>query len=121
MSLRRTNDLKLKKGLPGDPRFPERDNEWIEEMGKRNELLVEWLEDFKSELGEHDEAQETIKECEETLEKYKTVVGGSKIPLMVQNARNARDKDGSCLEYGLDYHLKGFNNAVGINSCIIII
>ena len=71
------------------------------------------MEDFKSKLGEHDEAQETIKECEETLDLHKKVVDGGKVKLMVQNARNARHKDGSCLEYGLEYHLKNFVGPVG--------
>ena len=75
---------------------------------KEKELLVEWLEDFKSKLGEYNEAQETIKECESALELYNKAVESVRIPLMVQNARNARQKDGSCLEYGLEYHLKNF-------------
>ena len=104
----------MEKGIPGDPRFPERDNEWIDEQSKRKELLVEWLEDFKSKLGEYDEAQETIKECESALELYKKVVDAVKIPLMVKNARNARRADGSCLEYGLEYHLKNFIGPVSL-------
>ena len=98
----------LEKGLPGDPRFPERDNEWIDERTKQKELLVEWLEDFKSKLGQYEEALETIEECEKALELYKKVVDSVRIPLMIQNARNARKNDGSCLEYGLEYHLRNF-------------
>ena len=76
------------------------------------ELLVEWLEDFKSKLGEYQEAQETIKECERALALYKQVVDAVKVPLMVQNARKARRADGCCLEYGLEYHLRNFKSAV---------
>ena len=104
--------IQLEKGIPGDPRFPERDNEWIEERTKQNELLVEWLEDFKSKLGEYEQSLETIQECEAALTLYKNVVGAVRVPLMVNNARKARRADGSCLEYGLDYHLERFVGAV---------
>ena len=75
-------------------------------------MLVEWLEDFKSKLGEYEQAKETIDECEKALELYHKVVEAARIPLMIQNARNARSNDGSCLEYGLEYHLRNFNGAV---------
>ena len=109
----------LEKGIPGDPRFPDRDNEWIAERVKQKELLVEWLEDFKSKLGDYEEARETIAECESTLDRYKQVVEAVRIPLMIQNARNARRADGSCLEYGLEFHLKNFNAAVSILPTIL--
>ena len=51
-------------------------------------------------------------QCEETLDLYRKVVDKVRIPLLIQNARNARKKDGSCLEYGLEHHLKGFNASV---------
>ena len=50
----------LEKGLPGDPRFPERDNEYIEEQAKQYDLMLQWLEDFKSKFGQYDQAQATI-------------------------------------------------------------
>lgn len=45
-----------------------------------------------------------------------------KVPLMVQNARNAKRAQGSCLEYGLKNHLSNFVGAVRILSffCIFI-
>ena len=107
--------FQLEKGIPGDPRFPDRDNEWIEARTKDKELLVEWLEDFKSKLGEYQESQETIEECERALTLYKQVVDAVKVPLMVQNARKARRADGCCLEYGLEFHLKNFIGPVCIN------
>ena len=61
---------------------------------------------------DYTEAQETINECENALNLYKTIVDPLRIPLLIQNARNARRKDGSCLEFGLDYHLEKFNNMV---------
>ena len=108
----------MDKGLPGDPRFPERDNDWIAERVKEKELLVEWLEDFKSKHGEYLESVQTVEECETALDKYQTVVEKVRVPLMIQNARNARKKEGSCLEYGLEYHLKGFNASVGFHFLI---
>ena len=76
--------------------------------------MVQWLETFKSSFGEYQESQETIDECEKLLQTYRMVVDSIKIPLMIQQARNARQKDGSCLEYGLDYHLKALNDSVCI-------
>ena len=61
---------------------------------------------------DYTEAQETINECENALNLYKTIVDPLRIPLLIQNARNARQKDGSCLEYGLEYHLKNLSSAV---------
>ena len=84
---------------------------------KEKELLVEWLEDFKSKLGEYREATETIEECENTLATYREVVDSVRVPLMIQNARNARQKDGSCLVYGLEFHLNAMRSAVG-SSCV---
>ena len=104
----------MEKGLPGDPRFPERDNEYIEEQAKRNDLLLQWIEDFKSKFGQYEQAQSTIEEVDQVLELYNKVVGSVRIPLMIQNARNARTKEGSVLEYGLEYHLNGFKSAVSI-------
>ena len=104
----------MEKGLPGDPRFPERDNEYIEEQAKRNDLLLQWIEDFKSKFGQYEQAQSTIEEVDQVLELYNKVVGSVRIPLMIQNSRNARTKEGSVLEYGLEYHLNGFKSAVSI-------
>jgi hypothetical protein len=53
----------LDKGLPNEPRFPERDNKYIADMGKRQELLSTWLETFRSALGQHEEASSTITVC----------------------------------------------------------
>ena len=77
---------------------------------------MEWLEDFKSKFGEYLESHETVEECEALLETYNNVVEAVRIPLMIQNARNARKADGSCLEYGIEYHLKNLNAAV----CILL-
>eukprot|EP00012_Vannella_robusta_P010785 CAMPEP_0206204768 /NCGR_PEP_ID=MMETSP0166-20121206/13757_1 /ASSEMBLY_ACC=CAM_ASM_000260 /TAXON_ID=95228 /ORGANISM="Vannella robusta, Strain DIVA3 518/3/11/1/6" /LENGTH=93 /DNA_ID=CAMNT_0053624531 /DNA_START=1 /DNA_END=278 /DNA_ORIENTATION=+ len=63
----------LEKGVPGDPRFPDRDNEWIAERIKQKESLVQWLEDFKSKCGEYEEANETIQECENALALHRRV------------------------------------------------
>ena len=83
---------------------------------KERDLLIEWLEGFKSSFMEYDEATSCIQECEALLDKYREIIDPIRVPLMIQNARNARRKDGSCLEFGLDYHLKNFTAAV----CIFI-
>jgi hypothetical protein len=49
----------LDKGMPSDPRFPERDNEWVESCTKDYNLLLAWLEQFKSAFAEYPAAQET--------------------------------------------------------------
>ena len=79
------------------------------------DLLIQWLETFKSKFAEYEQSQVTIRECDSILEKYRSVVDPVRIPLLIQNAKNARREQGSCLEYGLDYHLKGFTNAVCFN------
>ena len=102
----------LEKGIPNNPA---RNNEWIDSQMKCKDLLVEWLESFKSNYSQYSESYKTIEECEDTLKKYNEVVESVRIPLAIQNARNARCKDGSCLEYGLDYHLNNFNSAVCVH------
>lgn len=47
----------LNKGIPGDERFPERDNEWIAEREKEKNLLYQWLEDFKAKYAQYNESQ----------------------------------------------------------------
>ena len=100
------------QGVPGDPRFPERDNEYVTDMSTRNDLLIQWVEDFRSRFEQYEEAQATLDECDAVLAQYKAVVGAVKIPLDIQNARNARTADGSCLEYGLSHHLERFKAAL---------
>ena len=88
---------------------------WIIKCTNLNNLLVEWLEDFKSKFQQYSESEEIISRCESLLEKYHKQVDKVKIPLEIQKARNARSKDGSSLEYGLDYHLQQMNNLVSIS------
>ncbi len=102
----------LKKGLPGDPRFPERDNEWVADREKEQKLLVQWLGDFKARLGDYKEAEETLAECESALSLCSTTLEAIRIPLAIQNARNARTAQGSVLEYGLATHLERMTNAL---------
>ena len=81
-------------------------------MSERRKQLVAWLEGFKAQLGQYQHAAATIEECEAVLALYDSVVGAAKIPLEIQNARNARRADGSNLEYGLEYHLERFKSAL---------
>jgi hypothetical protein len=98
----------LDKGLPNDPRFPERDNQWLTERTKEHTLLVEWLENFRSQFGEYSEADATFQECSAVLEKYATKVEKIRKPLEIQNAVLAKD----ILEYGLDHHLTNLRAAL---------
>ena len=105
-------NAQLDKGLPGDPRFPERDYQWMDDLTKSKDKLLEWLESFKSQYNQYEQAWPTIEECELTLQKYNEIVQKVKIPIEIQKAKNAKAKDGSVLEYGLDYHLRNFGGAV---------
>ena len=98
--------------MPQNPRFPERDNEWMNARAKDRDCLIEWLEGFKAKYQQYEQARETISTCEDLLDKYRTVTDPYRVPLLIQNARNARKAQGSCLEYGLDYHLRSFHSAV---------
>jgi hypothetical protein len=78
------DDDQLEKGLPGDPRFPERDNEYVADMTKRYDLLAQWTENFRAKFGQYAEAEETLKQCEELMSTYDDVIVKVKIPLDIQ-------------------------------------
>ena len=82
--------LQLDKGLPGDPRFPERDNEWLESVKGQKEKLINWLEDFRFKFYGYQEAAGVIKQCEDALDKYESVINPILIPHSIKQARNAR-------------------------------
>ena len=96
--------------MPADPRFPERDNEWLATAIAEKEELVNWLEDFRSKYEIYNEAQPTIEECESTIKNSTLVLEPIKAPLLIQNARLCRDT----LPYGLDFHVKKLKTAVSI-------
>lgn len=108
----KTMNGQLDKGLPADPRFPERDYQWIDELTQSKDKLLEWLEGFKSQYNMYEQAWPTIEECELILQKYNQIVQKIKIPIEIQKARNAKRAQGSVLEFGLDYHLRNFSSAV---------
>lgn len=105
-------------------------NAFIEDQTKVYNLLVQWLEDFKSKFGgiqilfiyslEHPESESIINRVNQALSLFKVVVGESQASvairvsevcspyLLSQQAREARRAQGSILEYGLDYHLNKF-------------
>ena len=93
----------------------------MDERAKSKDLLVQWLENFKANVGELQEAAATIEECEAVLTDYKNIVEKARIPLLIQNLRAARRADGSCLEYGLDFHLRGFNSSVRCSNFFLAI
>ena len=110
------NNLKnaLDKGLPGDPRFPERDNQFVFQRKEEYSSLVDRIEFFKAKFGDHPDATELINETDKVFNLYNQFMKDIAVPLGVQNARNARLKDGSVLEYGLDYHLKILSNELDL-------
>ena len=66
---------KLKEGIPSDPRFPERRDEYVNWMEKENNAITQWLENFKSKYGEFEDAKDIIKQVEEAQSSYKTIIG----------------------------------------------
>ena len=87
-------------------------------MGRRQEMLLCWVEGFKARFGHHKEADSTISEVEAVLLQYNQVVGAARIPMLIANARSARRCHGSVLEYGLDHHLEHFKAAVSATECV---
>jgi hypothetical protein len=101
--------IQLKSGIPSDQA---KADEYVDAQTKEYQLLLQWLEDFKSKFGDYDEAKATITQVEEALKLYKDVVLAAKLSLDIQRARAARRAQGSVLEYGLQYHHDKFNNNV---------
>jgi hypothetical protein len=60
--------IKLNSGIPTDSR---KVDEYLNKQSQTRDLLVQWLEDFKSKLGEYDLAKPTIDEVESALQLYK--------------------------------------------------
>ncbi len=77
-------------------------------------LLNRWLSDFKGRFGRYPEAQSTIARVEEALALYQERVVA--VNYRVEIARAIEDR--SVLEYGLDYHLPRFLDAVSTSSLI---
>jgi hypothetical protein len=107
----------IEKGLPSDPRFPERDTEWLQAREKEFDLLCKWLDDFRNRyysliMAAYADALSILNEGEELKDMFATKVQPLKIIVTIQNARNARTADGSCLEYGLKYHLDNMKSAL---------
>lgn len=84
----------LDKGMPNEPRFPERDTEWVNEIEKKQRLLLEWFEDFKAKFGSYKEAADTINDINHILGRYTEVRESVRRPLEVRDARNARKAQG---------------------------
>ena len=67
--------FKLKGGIPNDPRFPERRDEFVQNQTKEQGLIVQWLDDFRSRFDTFEDAQAIIKQVEEALVLYNDVIG----------------------------------------------
>jgi cytochrome c peroxidase len=101
----------LQKGLPSDVAAADT---YIAEQTAVYNRLSEWLEDFKAKFSDYlnTEGAQTVKEVEEGLKLYRDVIMQSRAKYEIKKARAARASDGSVLEYGLDYHLSRFKEAV---------
>ncbi len=84
----------IDNGIPKDDR--EVDN-WTKKLAKHNSALVQWLEDFKSKYGEHDDAKKHIGDVEVVMIKYKEKVVPMLVKVEIAKAVDARAKDGSPL------------------------
>ena len=89
----------LKKGVPAD-RPKGKAKKYIANLGERQQALVTFLDDFKTKLGMYKEAASTIEECMAVLSHCEKVVGAARVPMLISSAREARQEDGSVLEYG---------------------
>jgi uncharacterized protein YicC (UPF0701 family) len=107
--------IQLKKGVPTDAA---KVDEYLKSVNTTNDLLIQWLEDFKSKFDEYldTEAKPTVTQVEAALQLYNEVVGAARIRTAVQKAIEAKREQGSVLEYGLNWHLEKFNNEVKISS-----
>jgi hypothetical protein len=106
----------LNKGIPTEHRHVD---DYVERQSKVYNLLVEWLEDFRSRFGQHDEAQPTIDEVNQGLALYQQVVLASKRKIDLQKAIEARAPN-SVLEYGLNFHLERFLSEVTPTSVLFL-
>ena len=86
----------------------------MSEMEKENNRITQWLEDFKSKYGDHEDAKEIINEVETAMKSYVTNIVSAKAKIEIQKAVEARRAQGSVLEYGLKYHLDNFVRPVTI-------
>ncbi len=49
-------------------------DKYLDRMAKHNSNLVQWLEDFKSKFGDHEDAKKPIADTENALLRYKQKV-----------------------------------------------
>jgi hypothetical protein len=75
----------LSDGPPKQKGFPERDRLWVTKVTDYNRLLQEFVEDFKAEFGEYEEAQKVIADCEKVLDDFKVKLDQVIVPIQVQD------------------------------------
>ena len=81
----------------------------MNDLDKTYGLLIQWLEDFKSKFSDNlEEIRPTVTKVEAAIALYKQKISSAMVKVNIQRARDARSKDGSVLEYGLDWHLERF-------------
>jgi hypothetical protein len=77
----------VKSGIPKDDRFVD---DYLKKMANHNSLLIQWLENFRSQFGEYPQAQPTITRVEDALQQYKQLVGGAMAKVNIDKAIKAR-------------------------------
>lgn len=92
---------------------------WLESVKTWKTPVDKWLESFQKQFcppGTPQPYPEPVQKALEKVQKVQDLHTQIVIPAItvyeVYAAREARKADGSCLEYGLDYHMRLFNNAV---------
>jgi hypothetical protein len=88
---------------------------YIERVSKTKELLIQWLEDFKSKFAQYEIAKPTIDEVEKALKLYALFIGGTQLRV----AMNKFLDDKTILKYGLDWQLNKVEQLVLILHMII--
>ncbi len=100
----------IRKGLPEAADLREG---FLTEQGKIHKRFVQWLNHFKSQFAQFSEALPTIRDVEDALRLYKEDITDKVDRLTLNNALDDR----SILEFGLDYHLPKFTDAVRNDDC----
>lgn len=95
----------LMSGIVLEERFPERFYDEIAKVGQQRDKLVEWVEKFKVECGQYEDAKPYIARCETIIQSVGQLLQSCVGKAIVQKAIGHRDR--AMLEYGLDYHCKG--------------
>jgi hypothetical protein len=85
----------IKRGLPADPAEAK---EYLDTYQKSYVTLLQWVNQFKDNFGEYEEAARTIQEVEDGLKLYQSVIGGQKAVAGLQQALKETSTFGATVE-----------------------